>query len=62
MIDGQLVTREEQSFVDSVLLAEDSAADGAGFVDESAAASEPQRTVKINQLSFNEHGELYTSP
>ncbi|DBA66636.1 TPA: Leucine-rich repeat-containing protein 9 [Trebouxia sp. C0005] len=57
VIDGQLVTREEQSFVDSVLLAEDSAADGAGFVDESAAASEPQRTVKINQLSFNEHGD-----
>jgi len=62
VIDGQLVTREERSFVDSVLLAEDPVADGAGFVDEAAAASEPQRTVKINQLSFNEHGELYTNP
>ncbi len=48
--------------MDSVLLAEDPVADGAGFVDEAAAASEPQRTVKINQLSFNEHGELYTNP
>ncbi|DBA94023.1 TPA: Leucine-rich repeat-containing protein 9 [Trebouxia sp. C0004] len=57
VIDGQLVTREERSFVDSVLLAEDPVADGASFGDEAAAASEPQRTVKINQLSFNEHGD-----
>ncbi len=48
--------------MDSVLLAEDPAADGADFADDAAAASEPQRTIKINQLSFNEHGELYTSP
>ncbi len=48
--------------MDSVLLAEDPAADGTGFVDDAAAASEPQRTIKINQLSFNEHGEMYTSP
>ena len=48
--------------MDSVLLAEDPAADGAGFVDDAATASEPQRTIKINQLSFNEHGELHSCP
>ncbi len=58
VVDGQLVTREERSFVDSVLLAGDPIQDGAGFVDEAAAGMEPQRTIKINHLSFNENGDF----
>lgn len=57
VVDGQLVTKEERSFVDTVLLAGDPGAEDTGLADEAAAALEPQRTIKINQLSFNENGE-----
>ena len=56
-VDGQLVTREERSFVDSMLLAGDTGQDGSSFGDDAAMGSEPQKTVKINHLSFNENGE-----
>lgn len=56
VVDGQLVTKEERSFVDTVLLAGDPGAEDTSLADE-AAALEPQRTIKINQLSFNENGE-----
>lgn len=45
--------------MDSMLLAGDPSQDAAGLLDGAAApASEPQRTVKINQLSFNDHGKV----
>lgn len=56
-VDGQLVTREERSFVDSMLLAGDTGQDGSGFGGDDAMGTEPQKTIKINQLSFNENGE-----
>ena len=56
------MTREERSFVDSVLLAEDGCQDAPGFGGEAAAGVEPQRTVKINQLSFNENSKQVSTP
>ena len=56
-VDGQLVTREERAFVDSILLAGEAGQDGSSFGDDPGIGTEPQKTVKINQLSFNENGE-----
>ena len=57
VVDGQLVTMEERSFVESMLLAGDPGQEGSGFGDDASLGVEPQKTVKINQLSFNENGE-----
>ena len=50
------MTKEERSFVESMLLAGDAGQEGS-FVDDSLNGMEAQKTVKINQLSFNENGE-----
>lgn len=57
-MDGQVVTSEEQSFVDSMLVAADLSQQSSGFGDEAAGGMEPQRTIKINHLSFNENGRV----
>ena len=58
MVDGQLVTREERSLVDSLLAADNPSQEGMVLLDGAAAPTlEPQRTIKINHLSFNDHGE-----
>lgn len=53
VVDGQVVTKEERSFVESMLLAGDPGQEGS-FGDD---GTEAQKTVKINQLSFNENGK-----
>lgn len=59
VVDGQLVTKEERSFVESMLLAGSPGQElqGSSFGDDSSLGLDAQKTVKINQLSFNEHGK-----
>ena len=53
-VDGQLVTAQERSFVETVLMSDDSNQAPAA---DTMTGLEPQRTIKINHLSFNENGE-----
>lgn len=59
VVDGQLVTKEERSFVESMLQAGSPGQElqGSSFGDDTSLGLEAQKTVKINQLSFNEHGK-----
>ncbi|KAL3155218.1 Leucine-rich repeat-containing protein 9 [Trebouxia sp. C0010 RCD-2024] len=58
VVDGQVVTREERSFVESMLAAQEGGQEGGTFGDDAAQlAADTQKTVKINHLSFNENGE-----
>ena len=54
-VDGQLVTAQERSFVETVLMNDDSSQPATA---DAVMGLEPQRTIKINHLSFNENGEL----
>ena len=56
VVEGQVVTREERSFVESMLLAGDPGQEGS-FGDDTSFGMEVQKTVKINQLNFNENGK-----
>lgn len=56
-VDGQLVTAQERSFVETVLMNDDSSQPATA---DAVVGLEPQRTIKINHLSFNENGELLT--
>lgn len=51
------MTKEERSFVESMLLAGDPGQESSSFGDDTSYGVEAQKTVKINQLSFNENGE-----
>lgn len=63
VVDGQVVTREERSFVESMLAAQEGGQEGGTFGDDAAQlAADTQKTVKINHLSFNENGESKSSP
>ena len=57
-VDGQLVTAQERSFVETVLLSDEAAQSP---VADAGLVLEPQKTVKINQLSFNENGETHAA-
>ena len=53
------MTKEERSFVESMLQAGDPGQEGS-FGDDTSYGTEAQKTVKINQLSFNENGKKKT--
>ena len=59
VVDGQLVTKEERSFVESMLMAGSPGQElqSSSFGDDTSLGLDAQKTVKINQLSFNEHGK-----
>ena len=54
-VDGQLVTAQERAFVETVLMNDESSQPSTA---DAVMGLEPQRTIKINHLSFNENGEL----
>lgn len=63
VVDGQVVTREERSFVESMLAAQEGGQEGGTFGDDPGQlASDTQKTIKINHLSFNENGEKQSTP
>ena len=63
VVDGQVVTKEERAFVESMLAAQEVGQEGGSLGDDAAQlATDTQKTVKINHLSFNENGEKPFTP
>lgn len=56
--DGQLITSQERSFVETVLMSDGPSQSTAT---DAVMGLEPQKTIKINQLSFKENGVAFTS-